>query len=227
MSQSSPLKNPGRTQPLTVVLADDHNIVRTGFRSLVNELGYQVVGEASDGKQALSLIAQHHPDVVLMDISMPGMNGLEATDVISRDYPEVRVIILSGYANAEYAQRALHAGAAGYLLKVSLASELALAIDSVVQGDTYLTPAVAKLVVQDMRQSNERPARRQGPLTPRQEEVLKLIASGYSRKEIAKELGISVKTFDTLRSQIIEALEIHDTAGLVNYANRMGLLDQE
>jgi DNA-binding NarL/FixJ family response regulator len=207
-----------------VLLADDHALFRAGLAALLRELGVQIVAEASDGAAALGLVEQHKPDVVLMDIAMPGLNGLEATARVAKDFPEVRVIILSMHANVEYARRALAAGAAGYLLKNSKPAELEAAIDAVLRGDTYLTPAVAKFIAADYVRRGRGAAGGASGLTPRQVEVLKLIAQGYTRKQIAQKLGISTKTFDTYRAQILEQLGIHDTAGLVSYAHRTGLV---
>jgi DNA-binding NarL/FixJ family response regulator len=211
---------------IRVLLADDHELVRAGFRALLAKLRYQVVAEASNADEALSLIGIHNPDVVLMDIAMPGLSGLEATEQITEHYPMVRVVILSMHANPEYARRALRAGAAGYLLKNAKESELDMAIQAATEGETYLSPAVARFIAADY-------ARRKGTspepkalesLTPRQLEILQLIAKGYTRKQIAEQLVISVKTFDTYRAQLMTQLEVHDTAGLVRYATDMGLV---
>jgi DNA-binding NarL/FixJ family response regulator len=207
-----------------VLLADDHALFRAGLGALLRELGVMVAGEATDGAEALRLIEQHKPDVVLMDIAMPGLNGLEATARAAEAFPDVRVIILSMHANVEYARRALTAGAAGYLLKNSKPAELETAIDAVVRGDTYLTPGVAKFIATDYARSRRGGAGLAGHLTPRQIEILELIAKGHTRKQIAGKLNISVKTFDTYRAQLMEQLDVHDTAGLVSYATRAGLV---
>jgi DNA-binding NarL/FixJ family response regulator len=209
-----------------VILADDHALVRAGFRALLTELGIQVVAEASDGNELLRLVEQYKPDVVLMDVAMPALNGLDATARLAREFPVVRVIILSMHANAEYARRALRAGAVGYLLKNSNAAELDLAIKAAIQGNTFLSPAVAKFIAADYARpgggSSDSMALER--LTPRQLEILQLITKGYTRKQIAEKLVISVKTFDTYRAQLMEHLDIHDHAGLVSYATRMGLI---
>lgn len=207
-----------------VLLADDHALVRAGFRALLGELGIQVVAEASDGNEALRLIEIHKPDVVLMDIAMPELSGLEATSRVTKDFPTVRVIILSMHANAEYARRALRAGAVGYLLKNSSAAELEIAIRAAVQGETYLSPAVAKFLARDYAREGKNETKSLEHLSPRQLEILQLIAKGYTRKQIAEKLVISVKTFDTYRAQIMKHLDIHDAAGLVRYATEMGLV---
>ncbi len=215
-------------RPIRVLLADDHTLVRAGLRSLLQDVeGVEVVAEAADGREALELIARHRPDVVLMDIAMPGMNGLEATLRAAREHPGVRVVILSTHAVEEYVLQALRAGAAGYLLKNADTAELALALKSVHRGETYLSPPVSKHVVADyVRRVGAAP----GPLerlTPRQREVLQLVAEGNTTKEIASKLGISVKTVETHRAQLMQQLDIHDVAGLVRCAIRLGLIEPE
>jgi len=218
--------------PIRVLLADDHELVRAGFRALLQRLNeVEVVAEAEDGRDALRLIASCQPDVVLMDISMPGLNGLEATARIAKQFPRTRVIILSMHANEDHVLLALRKGAAGYLLKGARLAELELAVRSVARGDVYLSPAVSKHVLagyvqrvaeqktgdQEERSSTER-------LTPRQREILQLIAEGHTAKQIAQRLAISIKTAETHRAQIMQRLGIHDLAGLVRYAIRTGLI---
>jgi DNA-binding NarL/FixJ family response regulator len=187
----------------------------------------EIVGEAADGREALRMTEELHPDVVLMDISMAGMNGLEATSRISKEFAATKVIILSMHANEEYVLRALRAGASGYLPKDAAASELEIAIHAVARGETYLSPAVSKHVVGDYlrRVADERSPLEQ--LTPRQRETLQLIAEGQTTKEIAQTLQVSVKTVETHRAQLMERLDIHDIAGLVRYAMQMGLVRSE
>ncbi len=214
--------------PIRVLLADDHDLVRAGFRSLLQNFeGVQVIGEAADGQQALRLVESLKPDLVLMDIAMPELNGLEATARIVEQFPSVRVMILSMHANEEYARRALRAGALGYLLKRASTAELELAIKAVARGEPYLTPAISKHLLADFvrRPDFASPLEQ---LSPRQREVLQLIAEGHSRKEIAEKLSISVKSFDAYRSEIMQQLGIGDTAGLVRFAIQNGLvsLDQ-
>lgn len=213
---------------MRVLLADDHTLVRAGFRTLLESLeGVEVVAEADDGREALRLIEIHQPDLVLMDIAMPGLNGLEATARVVDRFPFVRVVILSMHLNEEYVVRALQAGAVGYLLKDADAAELELAIRSVARGETYLSPPVSKQVIADYLR---RVGDEQGPLehlTPRQREVLQLIAEGHTSREIAHVLGVSVKTVDSHRAQLMERLGIHDIAGLVRYAIRTGLVSPE
>jgi DNA-binding NarL/FixJ family response regulator len=217
---------------IRVLLADDHTLVRAGIRALLQNLGgIQVVAEADDGREALRLIERLRPDVVLMDIAMPGLNGLEAAARATKEFPQVRVIILSMHANEEYVLQALRAGAAGYLLKGARTLELELAVTSVARGEIYLSPAASKHVVLDyvQRSGGETSgggweARSPERLTPRQREILQLIAEGHTTKEIAGQLSISVKTVEMHRAQLMDRLGIHDVAGLVRYAIRMGLI---
>ena len=210
---------------LRLVLADDHVLVRAGIRSLLGTLpGVAVVAEARDGLEALGLVEKLRPDIVLMDIAMPGLNGLEATARIARDHPETRVIILSMHVSEEYGARALRAGAAGYLPKDADVRELELAIGAVARGDTYLSPAVSTHVVADYRRRLAEAPDVLARLTPRQREVLQLLAEGSSTKEIAFRLKLSIKTVETHRAQIMERLDIHDLAGLVRFAVRTGLV---
>jgi DNA-binding NarL/FixJ family response regulator len=217
---------------IRVLLADDHALVRAGIRALLQNLaGIEVVGEADDGREALRLIGELRPDVVLMDIAMPGLNGLEAVARVAKEFPDVRVIMLSMHANEEYVLQALRSGAAGYLLKGARTAELELAVTSVAHGETYLSPAASKHVVSGYVQrtgegaggggSEPRPTER---LTPRQREILQLIAGGVTTKAIAQQLSISVKTVEMHRAQLMERLGIHDVAGLVRYAIRIGLV---
>jgi DNA-binding NarL/FixJ family response regulator len=219
-------------KPTHVLLVEDHTLVRAGIRALLQNLaGIEVVAEASDGREALRLIKTYQPDVVLMDIAMAGLNGLEATARVTKEFPPVRVIILSMHSNEEYVAQALRAGAAGYLLKDAVAAELELAVTAVARGETYLSPAVSKHVIADyLRRAgggeagggSELPP--SDPLTPRQREILQLIAEGRSTKEIASTLHLSVKTVETHRTQLMARLDIHDVAGLVRYAIRIGLV---
>lgn len=214
-----------------ILLADDHTLVRAGFRALLKDIeALQVVAEAGDGREALQLIGQHHPDVVLMDITMPILNGLEATARVTREYPHVRVIILSVHANEEYVLEALRSGASGYLLKDAGTAELETAIRTVCSGEVYLSPAISKHVAEYIRRTGNAPrtdARDIEPyqrLTPRQREVLQLIAEGRTTKQIAQLLNIGVKTVETHRMRLMEQLNIHDVAGLVRYAVRLGIV---
>src|SRR5215510_12168194 len=219
-------------KPTRVLLAEDHTLVRAGIRALLQNLtGMQVVAEASDGREALRLIKTYQPDVVLMDIAMAGLNGLEATARVTKEFPTVRVIILSMHSTEEYVAQALRAGAAGYLLKDAAATELELAVTAVARGETYLSPAVSKHVIADYlrRAGGQETNRDETPspttlLTPRQREILQLIAEGHSTREIAATLHLSVKTVETHRMQLMARLDVHDVAGLVRYAIRVGLV---
>ena len=210
--------------PVRVLLADDHKLVRAGIRALLESLqGVSVVAEAGNGGEVLSLAREHRPDVVLLDISMPGLNGLDASMQLKHDLPEVRVIMLSMHANEEYVLQALRSGAAGYMLKDSATAELELALKAVTQGETYLSPPISRQVVEGYVQRVGSEQAGTENLTPRQRQVLQLIAEGHSTKEIAFRLELSVKTVETHRAQLMERLQIRDIAGLVKYAIRSGL----
>jgi DNA-binding NarL/FixJ family response regulator len=212
------------TPAIRVVLADDHALVRAGMRSLLNGMSQvQVVGEAASGEEALELAASERPDVVLMDIAMKGMSGLEAAARMRERHAAVRVVILSMHAGEEYVLQALRAGAVGYLLKDAATGELELALRSVMRGESWFSPAVSRQVVEGyvQRVGGEAAAE---VLTARQREVLRLVAGGKSTKEIAYDLTLSVKTVETHRAQIMERLGIRDVAGLVRYALRTGLV---
>jgi DNA-binding NarL/FixJ family response regulator len=209
---------------IRVLLADDHALVRAGIRSLLSAMAeVEVVGEASSGEEALELAQRQHPDVVLMDIAMRGITGLEAAAAMRERLPAVRVVILSMHSGEEYVLQALRAGAAGYLLKDAATGELELALRSVMRGESWLSPAVSRQVVEGYVQ---RTGGETAPevLTARQREVLRLVAGGKSTKEIAFFLNLSVKTVETHRAQIMDRLGIRDVAGLVRYALRTGLV---
>jgi DNA-binding NarL/FixJ family response regulator len=210
---------------IRIMLADDHVLVRAGIRSLLEQMpGIEVVGEAGDGREAVKLIGQLKPDIVLMDVAMAQMNGIEATSRIKKAYKDVRVIILSMYSNEEYVLQALQAGASGYLLKDAATLELELAVRAVSRNETYLSPGVSRHVIDSYRKrilTDQQPVEQ---LTPRQREVLQLIAEGRTTKEIATILRVAIKTVETHRTQMMERLNIHDIAGLVRYAVRVGLI---
>ena len=208
--------------PLRVILADDHALMRAGLRALLEDIGgVEVVAEAADGHQALELVRERQPQVLLLDVGLPGLNGLEVASRVARSHPEVRVLMLSMHASDEYVRGALAAGAAGYVLKDATVAELEVALQAVVGGGTYLSPSISRRVAEAYVAGKE-PA---GPaLTPRQREILQLIAEGASTKEIAHRLGVSVKTVETHRAQLMERLGIRDVAGLVRYAIRAGLV---
>lgn len=217
--------------PIRILLADDHALVRAGFRVLLQSLpNVEVVAEAGEGREALHLIESLRPDIALLDIAMPGLNGLETAARIARDFPAVRVILLSMHATEEYALQALHAGVAAYLIKDADPTELELAITAVSKGETYLSPAVSKHVIEGYLQHTANDPAKLTPyqrLTPRQREVLQLIAEGYTSQDIADRLHLSLRTVENHRRQIMERLDIHDLAGLVRYAIRIGLITAE
>ena len=210
---------------IRVLLAEDHTLVRAGFRALLEKIeDLQVIEEVSDGRTAVQRSKDLEPDVVLMDIAMPSMNGLEATRRILQECPRPKVLILSMYTNEEYLREALRAGAAGYLLKDATRNELESAIKSVYRGDTYLTPSMAKFAVDAYCRKGEAHTGPLTRLTGRQREILQLIAEGCSTKQIAQRLDLSVKTVETHRAQLMERLDIHDVPGLVRLALRTRLV---
>ncbi len=213
---------------IRVILADDHTLVRAGIRSLLEKMpAVDVVAEAGTGCEAIEMIKRHSPDVVFMDVAMPEMNGLGAIARITKDHSGVKVIVLSMHANEEYVLQALRFGAAGYLVKDGAIAELALALEAVSRGETFLSPRISKRVIDSYlaRMANQ-PAPLE-ELTPRQREIVQHIAEGKSTKEISFALGISVKTVEAHRTQLMNKLDIHDVPGLVRYAMRVGLVPPE
>ena len=210
---------------LRMMIVEDHALVRAGMRALLQKIGgIDVVADVGDGWEAVKAVQTDAPDLVLMDIAMPGLNGLDATARIVRESSNTRVILLSMYANEEYLRQALQVGASGYLLKGADLAELELAIRTVERGETYLTPAVAKYAVEAYRNKSGEPSSPLARLSGRQREILQLIAEGSTTKEIAQRLNLSVKTVETHRAQLMERLEIHDVPGLVRLAIRVGLV---
>jgi DNA-binding NarL/FixJ family response regulator len=211
--------------PIRVLLADDHTLVRAGLRKLLESMdGMEVVGESGDGLDVLSRVPSLQPHVILMDIAMPGLNGLETTARVVQQWPDVRVLILSMHQNEEYVRQALRHGAVAYLLKDAAPQELEVALKAVLRGETYLSPSVSRGVLSDYVQRLRSEDQGTSPLTPRQREVLQLIAEGHSTKEVARRLDLSVKTVETHRSQLMKQLDIHEVTGLVRYAMRAGLV---
>ncbi len=209
---------------IQVILVEDHHLVRAGIRSLLNTIsGITVIAEASNGREALETLAKHKPDVALVDIAMPDMSGLEVTEKVTSQYPDVRVVILSMYSDEEYVRQALRAGASGYVLKDAHKEELELALKSVAEGGMYLSHAVSKHVVDYLRRAGEETQRLE-QLTDRQKEILRMIAEGSTTKEIAHALSLSAKTVETHRAHLMERLDIHDLAGLVRYAVQAGIV---
>ena len=214
---------------IRVVLADDHAFVRRGVRALLEEAGdIEVVAVAEDGDKALALVQANRPDVLVTDIEMPGLDGFELTTRVVREFPGTKVLILSIHKQKEYATRALSCGALGYLLKDAGERECEAAVRAVYRGESYLSPAISSHLVAEyarLAQAEEPPGG--PPLTPRQREVLQLIAEGLPTKAIARRLSISAKTVDAHRSQLMERLDIHDVAHLVRYAIRHRLIEAD
>jgi DNA-binding NarL/FixJ family response regulator len=214
--------------PIRVLLADDHALVRAGIRSLLEKMpGVEVVGEASNGRDALKLVKAESPNLVLLDIAMTGLGGLEALPRIVKNFPAVKVVILSAHANEEYVIRALRSGASGYMLKDAATVELELVINSVAQGKTYLSPSISRTVIDSYLERVGGELSSLEHLTARQREILQMIAEGRNTKEIAGLLEISAKTVEAHRLQLMARLDIHDVPGLVRYAIRSGLVSSD
>ena len=211
-----------------VLLVDDHTIVRQGIKALLDtQEGIEVVGEAEDGREAIEKAKQMAPNVIVIDITMPNLNGIEATRQIKKINPEMKVLVLTVHDNEEYVHRILQAGASGYLLKESAVSDLVSAINAVEKGDIFLSPSISKVVVKDYIRHVETGSGdfdSLNILTNREREVLQLIAEGHTNKNIAHVLKLSVKTVDVHRSHIMDKLNIHDITGLVKYSIRKGLI---
>ena len=212
---------------IRVLLADDHALVLAGIRALVEELGgTQIVAEASNGRDALALAKLHKPDLVIMDISMRELNGIEATAQIMAEVPSTRVLILSMHTTEDFVHRAIKAGASGYLVKDSAPLDLKMAIAAVLRDEIYLSPRVSKHVVSGFLHGKpHRSESTMDALTARQREILQMIAEGKSTKQIAYQLNVSVKTVETHRAALMERLDIHDIAGLVLFAVRHGVIN--
>jgi DNA-binding NarL/FixJ family response regulator len=207
--------------PIRIVLADDHVLVRQGLKSLLEREGFQVVAEASDGQEALRHVKSHQPDVAVMDISMPTLNGLNAAREVRRASPKTKTIVLTQHNESQYIRDALEAGVKGYVLKSQVASDLVLAIRQVSLGQVYLSPGVSSAIMEAYQSKSEKS---KNPLTLREGQVLQLIAEGKSTKDVASLLGISVKTAESHRTRLMQKLDIHETASLVLYAVRHGIV---
>ncbi|MCX7418750.1 MAG: response regulator transcription factor [Planctomycetia bacterium] len=216
---------------IRVLLADDHKMMRAGLQRLIGEFdGFEIVGEASNGHETLQQIEKLHPNVVLMDVLMQGLNGLDATTRIRHSFPNVRVLILSMHSAEEYVLQAMRNGAHGYLVKSDSPTELELALRAVASGETYLSAAVSKHVISgyvNRVTSGDAKDSSLGRLTPRLRDVLQLVAEGFTTKQIAIKLELSPKTVETYRTQLMQALKINDVAGLVRYAVSKGLVTVE
>ena len=217
-----------QVNPTQVLLADDHALVRAGIRALLSRIeGVEVIAEAGNGREALQLIRELHPDIVLLDITLPDLSGLEVLKESKQEFPDLRVIILTVHEAGEYAMEALRAGAAGYLPKSAAANELQLAIKIVTRGETYVSGEVSRKTLLEFSKGGTEKTHFLSRLTPRQREILTLIAEGRSTRDIGVSLNISVKTVESHRAQLMERLDIHDLAGLVRYAIKKGLVKVE
>ena len=206
--------------PIRILLADDHVMVRQGLRVLLEQAGMRVIGEASDGQEALRLAHEHAPDVAVLDLAMPSLNGLETARRLRETLPQTKIVLLTMYTEEPYVLEALEAGAVGYVVKTQAAGDIVQAIRDVLQGAIYLSSRVAQTVVQAyLTRSSHSP----DPLTSREREIVQRIAEGQTTKEIAAALGLSVKTVETHRNSLMRKLDIHETATLVRYALRRGL----
>ncbi len=220
---------------IKIVLADDHTLIRAGIKQLIEKIrGVEVVAEASNGREAIEKVMEFSPDILLLDIAMSELNGLEVAERLTRDFPLISIIILSMHANEEYVLQALKSGASGYLVKDSAPNELEIAINAVIRGETYLSPSISKNLVNDyLRRISEVPGEQTEEtnifvqLTSRQREILQLIAEGNATKEIASKLNVSIKTVETHRAKIMERLGIHNVPGLVRYAIRAGIISSQ
>ncbi|WP_237055458.1 response regulator [Microbulbifer sediminum] len=218
----------GQQSTRRILLVDDHSLLRAGMRALLDDMaGIAVIGESGDGLEALEFIRRDPPDAVLLDVSLPGMNGLEVARYLSQHYPDVRILILSMHSGAEYVARALNAGAQGYLLKDSAFDELAEALKALFAGREYLCAAIDRDVVERFLATGSDAISAAEVLTPRQRQILQLIAEGRGPREIADRLNVSVKTVEAHRAQLMDRLGIHNVPGLVRFAIRIGLVNTE
>ena len=206
--------------PLQIFIADDHQMVREGLKMLLERAGFKVVGEASDGQEAVRRVRDLVPDVAVLDLAMPLLNGLEAAREILRDSPRTRPILLTMHTEDPYVTAALRVGVKAYVLKTQAAPDLIQAIEEVSRDRIYLSPGISRTVVEAYLAKTE-----PDPLSPREREVLQLVAEGRTTKEIARLLGVGVKTAENHRTRILSKLDIHETAGLVRYAIRRGLIN--
>jgi two-component system response regulator NreC len=207
--------------PIRVVLADDHALVRQGIKSVLEREGLQVVAEASDGQEAIRQAKALSPDVIVMDIGMPTLNGMDAARELGKCCPKTKSILLTQHDEDQYVSEALSAGVKGYVLKSQVASDLIQAIQQVLKGQVYLSPGISAAVMAAVQSKGQRPT---DPLTARERQVLQLIAEGKSTKDVASLLGVSVKTAESHRSRLMQKLDIHETASLVRYAVKRGLV---
>jgi DNA-binding NarL/FixJ family response regulator len=207
--------------PIQVIVADDHQLIRQSLKVLLESEGFGVVGEAANGQEALQLAEKLRPDVVVMDLAMPVLNGIDAAKEIQRLSPKIKTILLTMHTDRQYILEGLRGGAKGYVMKTHAANDLVRAIREAARGGTYLSPEISEAVIQAYQDKTDV---YDDPLSPRERQVLQLIAEGKTTKEIAVHLNISVKTAETYRTRIMEKLDIHETASLVRYAIRRGLV---
>lgn len=207
---------------LRLILADDHHIVRQGIRALLERDGFEIAAEAADGNAAVTLVEVYHPDIAVLDLSMPGLNGVDAAREILQRHPKVGIILLTVHNEDYQVVTALRAGIRGYVIKTQAADELVRAIREVATGGMYLSPEVSRIMVGAYLSGAELPG---DPLTPRERQLLQLIAEGRTTKEVAVLLGLTTKTAESYRARIMDKLDIHQTAGLVRYAIRRGLIE--
>jgi len=213
---------------IRVLLAEDHTIVRKGLRSLLDdEAGIEIVGEAEDGQQTMELVQHLLPDVVLMDITMPVLNGLEATRQIKKLFPQVKVLVLTVHSTEEYIFQVLRAGASGYVVKQAAVSELVQAIRTVYHGDSFLSPSISRQAIEEYGRQAEAMEDKHDRLTDREREVLQLIAEGRTNREIASRLHVTVKTVEAHRAHLMDKLGLHSTADLTKYALRKGIINPD
>jgi DNA-binding NarL/FixJ family response regulator len=206
--------------PIRVVLADNHALVRQGLKALLEREGFQVAGEASDGQETLRLVANVRPEIAILDISMPILNGIDAARELQKSSP-TKTILLTRHDEDQYVTEALRAGVKGYVLKNQAATDLVHAIREVCRGGIYLSPSISGAIVGAFLSKTDLPA---DPLTPRERQVLQLVGEGKSTKEVATLLGVSIKTAESHRTRLMQKLDIHETASLVRYAIRRGLV---
>lgn len=216
-----------------ILLADDHDVVRSGLKALLRSArDFAIVGEAADGEEAVRRVDECHPDVVMMDISMPRLDGIGATKLIKQRHPDVKVLVLTVYDDEEYVYQILRAGGSGYILKNAGKQEIVDAIHAVAAGERFFSPGVSRVIIDgfikralEQDTAVSRPAAADSPLTKRETEILRYIAMGYTNRQIAEELFLSFRTVNTHRANLMQKLDIHDTAGLVRHAISLGLVE--
>lgn len=215
------------SERIRILLADDHTLLRNGIRALLKDQpDMVVVGEAEDGREAVQMVDKLSPNVVLMDISMPSLNGLEATRQIKREHPEVNVLVLTMYDQEEYFRQVLEVGASGYIIKRAAVSELVAAIRAVYKGEAVLSPSITRLLLEDyMRKEVSHSISETDTLTPREREVLQLIAEGKTSREIAEILNLSIKTVQSHRTSLMQKLDLHDRGDLIKYAIQKKIIE--